>query len=120
MVPCDHVHTGGDHRGRVNQRADRRRALHRIGKPDVERDLGGLARGPHEQQQGDRRDYRGADGEQLRRRREDIRIIQAAERHEDEHDSERESEVADAVDDERFLCGVGRRLPAVPEADQQV
>ena len=35
----DHVDAGGHHRGGVDQGADGRRAFHRIGKPDVQREL---------------------------------------------------------------------------------
>ena len=40
---ADQVHAGGDHRGRVDQRADRRGAFHRVGQPDVQRELRALA-----------------------------------------------------------------------------
>ena len=35
-------------------------------------------------------------------------------------DADQESEVADAVDDERFLAGVGRGVFLKPEADEQI
>ena len=38
-----HVDAGDDHRRGVDQRGDRRRALHRVGEPDVQRELAGLA-----------------------------------------------------------------------------
>ncbi len=47
----DQVHAGRDHRRRVDQRADRRRALHRVGQPGVQRDLRGLGERADEQQQ---------------------------------------------------------------------
>ncbi len=56
-----HVNAGRDHRSRVNQRADRRGAFHRIGQPDVQRKLGALAAGTDEQQQPDGRGRRPAD-----------------------------------------------------------
>ena len=46
----DQVHAGGDHRRGVDQRADRRRALHRVGQPRVQRDLRGLGERADEQQ----------------------------------------------------------------------
>ena len=52
----DHVDAGGHHRGRVDQRGDRRRALHRVGQPDVQRDLRALAGGADEEQQPDERE----------------------------------------------------------------
>ena len=51
--PRHQVHAGGDHRGRVDQRGDRRRAGHRVGQPHVQRDLRRLAGGADEQQHAD-------------------------------------------------------------------
>jgi hypothetical protein len=48
-----HVDTGGDHRRGVNQRRHRRRTFHRIGQPDVKRELGALAHRPTKQQHRD-------------------------------------------------------------------
>ena len=47
----DQVDAGGDHRRRVDQRADRGRALHRVGQPGVQRDLRGLRERADEQQE---------------------------------------------------------------------
>ena len=52
----DHVDAGVDHRGGVDQGADRGRALHRVRQPDVQRELGALADRAGEEQQGDQRD----------------------------------------------------------------
>ena len=46
--------------------------------------------------------------------------VERPEAREDQHDPEREPDVADAVDDERLLRGERRRPLPVPEADQQV
>ena len=51
----DHVDAGRDHRRRVDERRDGRRAGHRVRKPDVERNLGALAARPDEQAQAHRR-----------------------------------------------------------------
>ena len=51
----DHVDAGRDHRGRVDERRDGRRAGHRVRKPHVERNLGALAARPDEEAQADRR-----------------------------------------------------------------
>ena len=48
-----HVHAGVDHGGGVDQRADRRGALHGVRQPDVQRELGALADGAGEEQQAD-------------------------------------------------------------------
>ena len=52
----DHVDPSVDHGRSVDEGADRGRALHRIGQPDVERKLGGLADRSCEEQQRDNRD----------------------------------------------------------------
>ena len=49
----DQVHAGRHHRRRVDQRRDRRRARHRVGEPDVERDLRALAGASEEQEETD-------------------------------------------------------------------
>src|SRR5687767_9666333 len=41
----DHVHAGGDHGGGVDEGGYRGGALHGVGQPHVEGDLGGLAGG---------------------------------------------------------------------------
>ena len=46
----DHVDAGGDHGGGVDQRADGRGAFHRVGQPDVERQLRRFADGAGEEQ----------------------------------------------------------------------
>jgi len=56
----DQIHTRGDHRRGVDQRADGRGTFHRIRQPDVQRKLRGLANRPAENQQRDHRDPRHA------------------------------------------------------------
>ena len=51
----DQVDAGRHHRRRVDQGADRRRAFHRVGQPDVQRELRRLADRPAEEQQTDGR-----------------------------------------------------------------
>ena len=48
-----HVDAGGDHGGGVDERGDRRGALHRVGQPDVEGDLRALAGGADQHEQAD-------------------------------------------------------------------
>ena len=48
----DEVDTGVDHGRGVDERGDRGRALHGVGQPDVERELGALAGGADEEQHG--------------------------------------------------------------------
>ena len=79
-VAPDHVHAGGHHRRRMDQRGDRRRAFHRVGQPDVERNLRRLAGGADEQQQRDERQRaEGVSGAQRRRPARDVLEIERAE-----------------------------------------
>ena len=108
----DHVDAGGHHRGRVDEGGDRRRALHRVREPDVERDLRALARGADEQEEADRASASPPQAQldgHLGGGRHHRPEVQRAERHEDEEHPEEEAEVADPVDDERLLAGVARR-----------
>ncbi len=50
MGADDHVDARGDHRGGMDERRDRGGAGHRVGQPDIERDLRALARGGQQQQ----------------------------------------------------------------------
>ncbi len=113
----DHVDAGVDHRRGVDERRHRGRALHRVGQPDVQRELGGLADGAGEQEEGDDRDRALV---QCADPLEDLAEAQCPEVDPDHHDPEAEPEVADAVDDERLLGCAGRRGLLVPEADEQI
>jgi hypothetical protein len=53
-----HIHARGDHRCRMDQRADGRRAFHRVGKPDVQRELGAFAAGAEQEQEANGRGNR--------------------------------------------------------------
>ena len=111
----DQVDAGGDHRRRVDEGADRRRALHRVGQPRLERDLRRLRHRAAEQAERDR----GSPGVEerwtsRRRERERVRV-----RDEDE-ERERHRRVAERVHDERLLRGPHRARPLVPEADQEI
>ena len=122
--PRDHVDAGGDHGGGVDQRRDRRRAFHRVGQPDVQRDLRALAARADEQQQATavsgpelaqaprrpaprrcRRCRRGRGVPKLWKVRTMPRIRPAS---------------PIAVDDERLLARVRGALLLEPEPDQQV
>ncbi len=58
---ANQVDAGGDHRGRVDERGDRRRTRHRVGEPNVERNLRALARATQEEREAHGR--RRADGD---------------------------------------------------------
>ncbi len=49
----DHVDAGGDHGGGVDEGRDGGGAFHGVGEPDVEGDLGGLAGGSEDEEEGD-------------------------------------------------------------------
>ena len=102
--PRDHVDAGGHHRRRVDQRRDRRRAGHRVGQPDVQRDLRRLAGGADEQQDAD--EARGDRGRApLGERGVDAVHVERADRLVEQEHAEQEAGVADAVGDERLLAG---------------
>ena len=51
--PHHEEHAGGDHGGGVDEGRHGRGALHGVGQPHVERELGRLARRPEEEEQAD-------------------------------------------------------------------
>ena len=83
-----HEDAGGHHGGGVDQRADRRRAFHRIGQPDVQRELRALAHRTDEQADAGHRHQhpvrRPTSGKVIlpssRRLGEDFGVVQRAER----------------------------------------
>ena len=111
----------------MDQRRDRGRAFHGVGQPGVQQELRRFAHGPHEQPQADQRQRVDIPVKQMngladerRRLRENGVEVDAADHREEREDTEREAEIADAVDEEGLdRRGVGFRL-VVPEADQQV
>ena len=125
--PHHHVDAGGDHRRGVDERRHRRRSGHGVGQPDVERDLRALTARAEEEQEADGGDHdvidagvkagTGADGHRDLRH---LREIDAAEIREHQEHGDEKAEVADAVDDERFLSRRGRVVGLVVEADQEV
>jgi hypothetical protein len=56
---CNHINTGGDHGGSMDERGDRRWAGHGIGQPDIEWNLCGFTGGTDKQQQTDGQGYGG-------------------------------------------------------------
>src|SRR6516162_3119463 len=118
----DHVNTGGDHRGGVDKRADRRWTFNRIGEPDVERKLGGLAGWADKEEQGDHGEHGSAvsevalvhhGGEHLQNAGKGSRVGQT-QRCEangtkgggDEENAEQEAGIADTIHDESFFACV--------------
>ena len=120
-VAANHIHTGRYHRRCVDQRGDRRGSLHRIGKPDVERNLRALPRRANEKEQADERNH--SELRLNRKRTSSIchsAEIQGPEGVENQKNAENESPIADAIDDERFLASIRRAFLLVPVANEQV
>ncbi len=111
----------------MNERGHRRRAFHRVRQPGVQQELRGLAHRAHEQQQADERERIGMPAEEIdglagerRRLREDDVEVDRPRHHEDGEDAERETEIADTIDDEGLdRRGIGFGL-VIPEPDQQI
>ena len=118
-----HVHARRHHGRRVDQRADRRRAFHRVRQPDVQRKLRGFSGRADEQQKRnrcERADLPGGIGGHRGARGRTRRKIQCAERAENQQHAEKESEIADAIHPERLVAGIGCGLLQEEESDQQV
>ena len=102
----DHVDAGGDHRRRVDQSGDRRGTFHRVGQPDIQRELRRLAAGADEQQQAGGGDHRIADRKAPAARQViDRGVLHRAEVPGDGQHAQQKSGVAHAVDDECLVRG---------------
>ena len=118
--PAQHVTPRRNHRCRVNQRAHRRRAFHRVRQPDVKRKLGRLAdRSAEDEQARNRcqRSERRRIGRQLLLQRAEVQRSQRAPHHQDAQDK---TEIPKPVRQKRLLGGIRRGWFGVPEANQQV
>ena len=114
------VHARGHHGGRVDQRGDRRRARHRIGKPRLQRQLSGFTDRAAEQHQRRPLQRGAAVSEVLRRQLNHFTEVQGTQFVIKNEQREGEEHVADAGDYEGFhRCGIVLRIGIV-EADQQV
>ena len=81
--PRNHENTRRDHGSRVDQRRTGRGAIHRIGQPHMQRELGRLAHGANEQANGGDGDNRPSEARHRRRRQriqpqEDLRVVERA------------------------------------------
>ena len=120
MRARNHVDAGSDHGGGVDERGDGRGAFHGVGQPDVERELRALAGSADQQAETD-------DGQNgsvpIGRNREpdsDVGETEGAEGGEYEEDSNEESEVSNAVDDEGLLARIGRGFAVEVKADEEI
>ena len=111
----DEVDAGGDHRRRVDEGADRRRAFHRVGQPGLERDLRRLRDGAAEQAERDPVRRASPRGWTFRAPNESELVCAMS-----DEQRERHRRVAERVHHERLLRRRDRARPLVPEADQQV
>ena len=107
----------GHHRGRVDERRDRGRALHGVGQPEMQRDLRALA---HRRDQEQERDRGGGTpghevGPETQRR-----VVEGAVRGEDQEHGQEEPDVTHPVGDEGLLAGDGGGVALEPERDEEV
>ena len=112
----DQVDAGGDHRRRVDEGADRRRAFHRVGQPRLERDLRRLRHRAAEQAERDEVRLPSTRGGRRRR----VANVERARVRDQDEEGERHRRVAERVHHEGLLRGLHRARPVVPEADQEV
>ena len=119
MEAGDEVDAGGDHGRRVNERRDRRRALHRVWQPGVQRELRALGECPDRQQRADAGDQRASRWERLGARK-DIRQAQGVGVEHDQEGRDHERDVTDHLGDERLASRQHGGRPVVPEPDEQI
>src|SRR5436309_616414 len=104
----------------MDESTDRRRALHRVRQPDVQRELSRFANRAAENQQRDERRACAKQGQTGAFETSEAAIVKkqcAIAIVEPEH-SEKKSHVTDARGDECFLCGRCRARSLDPEADE--
>ena len=107
----------------MDQGGDRRRTFHRVRQPDVERNLRRFTGGAdqHQQRDGSQQTGSGLDARrELRNLVEYVRVLEGAEVLNQQEQGNEETEIADAVGDERFFPGVRRRIAQKEEANQQI
>ena len=111
-----HVDTGRDHGGGVNECGNRSGAFHRIGQPDVERELRGLADRPAEDAEQRHRKGGGKDG--------GISGLEGDDAFTHFAESEGSGNAPDhedtAVGDESFLRGICSGVFLIPVTDEQI
>ena len=118
---ADHVDAAGDHGGRVDEGADRGRARHGVRQPEVEGQLGALARGAHEEHQGGEGQHAEAHlGGNMPRLGEDVRDREGSEGGEQGHHADGHAQVTHPVGEEGLEAGVRCEVRLEEVADEQV
>ena len=127
----DQVNAGDDHRCTMDDRADRSRTFHRVRKPDMHREHGGLAPATGENQDGTEnerfglRDCHKAEVDKLlleinQAKRIECREVEASNDIAHKHNAEQEETIGKAGEDECLLGGAHGTWLVVPETDEQV
>ncbi len=116
--PRHEVDAGGDHGGRMQVGADRRRRGHRIGQPEVERELGRLGQRTEQDEEG----QQPVVGARLHRLPcpQHLGDGEAPAREAQQHQPGDHGQLAADGHDERLLGGQSRGRDGVLEADEQV
>ena len=117
--PRDEENARLDHRCGVNQRADRRRTFHRVGQPEVQRELRRLANRAAEEAERGPLQFGGVLCEHCGIG-EELAITQRPEGVEEDYQPEQQEDITDTRDEERFLGGRGSRRLLIPETNEQV
>ena len=120
--PGDEIDTGRDHRGGVNQGAYRSWPLHRVGQPDVERDLRRLSRSADKEEERDQGHLLRPEemGASLQCRKINTPDPLTAHFPDEEQDAQEKAEIADPVNNKSLVAGYSIRVILVPEANQEV
>ena len=116
-------HPGRHHRGRMNQGRDRRGALHGVGQPHVQGELGRLGHRAHEHQQAEDHGHAVAEAAACHRFLQagtDLLKAEAAGGPEQAENAQQQAEVPHPIGHEGLLGGVGGAVAVIPEAHQQV
>jgi hypothetical protein len=114
------IYAGGHHGRGMNQGRDRRGTGHRIRKPCLERELGGLSNRSSQKQEGRPECHARTLIPPPRRRRKDFLYVQRIKMDEEEEKADCECRVADAGHDKGLVRGFYIRRVIVPEPDQEI
>ena len=122
MRARNHVDARRHHRSRMDQRRNRRRTFHRVGKPHIERNLRRFAASADHQQNADRCQQTRVSSlnGQGNHRAKYLIEIQRSKMFYQQEQCDQKSEIANAIDDERLLARRCRRIFREPEPDQQI